>query len=76
MWYAGTAPQRRLTVAFRIILAIPQFIVLYFLAVATFFVAVIAWFAALFMGRLPEWAHSFLGGWCAGSRGSPPTCTC
>ena len=62
MWYAGTAPQRRLTVAFRIILAIPQFIVLYFLGLATFFVAVIAWFAALFMGRLPEWAHSFLSG--------------
>jgi hypothetical protein len=62
MWYAGTASQRRLTVAFRIILAIPQFIVLYFLAVATFFVAVIGWFAALFMGRLPEWAHSFLSG--------------
>ena len=62
MWYAGTAPQRRLTVAFRIILAIPQIIVLYFLAIATFFVAVMAWFAALFMGRLPEWAQSFISG--------------
>jgi hypothetical protein len=62
MWYAGTAPQRRLTVAFRIILAIPQFIVLYFLGIATLFVVVIGWFAALFMGRLPEWAHSFISG--------------
>ena len=76
MWYAGTAPQRRLTVAFRIILVIPQIIVLYFLAIATFFVAVIAWFAALFMGRLPEWAQVSSAAWCAGSRGSPPTCTC
>ncbi len=62
MWYAGTAPQRRLTVAFRIILVIPQLIVLYFLGLATFVVAVIGWFAALFMGRLPEWAHSFISG--------------
>ena len=38
MLYAGTAPQNRLTVAFRIILAIPQFIVLYFLFIAVFFV--------------------------------------
>jgi len=62
MWYAGTAPQRRLTVAFRIILAIPQFIVLYFLFIAAFFVLVIGWFGALFMGRLPEWAYSFISG--------------
>ncbi len=62
MWYAGTAPQRRMTVAFRIILAIPQFIVLYFLFLATFFVVVIGWFGALFMGRLPEWVHSFVSG--------------
>ena len=76
VWYAGTAPQRRLTVAFRIILAIPQIIVLYFLAIATFFVAVIVWFAALFMGRLPEWAQSFIGGVVRWFTGSPPTCTC
>ena len=62
MWFAGTAPQRRLTVAFRIILAIPQIIVLYFLFIATFFVLVIGWFGALFMGRLPEWVHSFVSG--------------
>jgi len=62
MWFAGTAPQRRLTVAFRIILAIPQFIVLYFLFIAAFFVLVIGWFGALFMGRLPEWVHSFVSG--------------
>jgi hypothetical protein len=62
MWYAGTAAQNRWTVAFRIILAIPQFIVLSILFIAFFFVLVIGWFAALFTGRLPEWAHTFLGG--------------
>ena len=62
MWFAGTAPQRRMTVAFRIILAIPQFIVLYFLYIAMFFVLVIGWFGALFMGRLPEWVFSFVSG--------------
>jgi hypothetical protein len=62
MWFAGTAAQNRLTVAFRLILAIPQFIVLYILFIGFFFVMVIGWFAALFTGRLPEWAHGFLGG--------------
>jgi len=62
LWYAGTAPQGRLSVGFRIILAIPQVIVLYFLFIAVFFVVVIGWFAALFTGRLPEWAHSFISG--------------
>jgi hypothetical protein len=62
MWYAGTAPQSRVTVIFRIILAIPQFIVLFFLGIAAFVVAVIGWFAALVTGELPEFAHTFLGG--------------
>ena len=62
MWFAGTAPQRRLTVAFRVILAIPQIFVLYFLFIASVFVLVIGWFGALFMGRLPEWVHSFVSG--------------
>jgi len=62
MWYSGTAPQKRVTVVFRFILAIPQFIVLWFLFIAGFFVLVVGWFAALFTGRLPEWAHSYLGG--------------
>lgn len=62
MWFSGTAPQRRVTVIFRIILAIPQFIVLIFLGIAGFFVAVIGWFAALFTGRLPDFAHTYLSG--------------
>ena len=62
MWYAGTAPQRRLTVGFRAILVIPQVIVLLFLFLATFFVVLIGWVGALFMGRLPEWVHDFVSG--------------
>jgi hypothetical protein len=62
MWFSGTAPQRRVTVVFRLILVIPQIVVLAFLAVAGFFVAVIGWFAALFTGRLPDFAHNYLSG--------------
>jgi hypothetical protein len=62
VWFAGTTPQRRLTVLFRIFLAIPQFFVLVFLGIALFFVVVIGWFGALFMGRFPLWAHTFVTG--------------
>ena len=62
MWYDGTAAQNRWTVAFRLILVIPQAIVLIFLWIAAVVVAVIGWFGALFMGRLPEWAHTYISG--------------
>jgi Domain of unknown function (DUF4389) len=62
MWFAGTVAQNRWTVAFRIILAIPQFIIVTVLFIAFLFVMVVGWFAALFTGRLPESAHTFLGG--------------
>jgi hypothetical protein len=55
--------QRRLTVLFRLILVIPQSIVLYFVGLAAFFVVIIGWFAALFTGRLPLWCVEFLSGW-------------
>jgi hypothetical protein len=59
--FAGPLPQRRVTVLFRLILAIPIAVVALFVGIAFVVVAVIAWFAALFMGRLPRWAHEFLG---------------
>ena len=62
LWFAGTSPQNRWSVGFRIILAIPQLFVLLVLYVVAFFVAVIGWFGALFTGRLPMWAHEFLTG--------------
>jgi Domain of unknown function (DUF4389) len=61
--FGGSFPQRRLTVLFRIILIIPQYFVLYALSVAAEVIAVIGWFAALFIGRLPEFAADFLGGY-------------
>jgi hypothetical protein len=62
MLYDGPSAQRRATVAFRIILAIPQSIVLFFLYLAAIVVLVIGWFAALVLGRLPEWVHTFVSG--------------
>ena len=59
---ADPASQRRLTVLVRLILLIPQFIVLYLLALAAYVVAFLGWWAALFTGRLPQWVGDFLGG--------------
>jgi Domain of unknown function (DUF4389) len=60
---ADPAPQRRVTVAFRLILAIPHFIALYVLSIAAFVILIIGWFGALFSGRLPEFADSFIAGY-------------
>jgi hypothetical protein len=43
-------------------LAIPHYIVLFFLAVAAFFVVIFAWFAILFTGRYPRGAFEFVEG--------------
>jgi hypothetical protein len=50
---ADPVPQRRLTVAFRILLAVPHLFLLYWLALAAGIVAFIGWWGALFTGRLP-----------------------
>ncbi len=60
---AETVPQRRATVAFRLILVIPHAFVLCFLAIAAFVIAFIGWWGALFAGRLPEFAVNFLTGY-------------
>jgi len=44
----------RLTIALRLLLAIPHLIVLFFLGVGWFVVTVIAWFAILFTGSYPS----------------------
>jgi hypothetical protein len=59
---AGPLKQRRLTVAFRAILIIPHAFVLSFLNLAGFVVAFLGWWGALFMGRLPEFAVTYLSG--------------
>lgn len=49
----------RLTVFFRIILAIPHIFLLFFLGIAQWVVTVIAWFAILFTGQYPEGMYGF-----------------
>ncbi len=61
--FTEPADQRRLTVLVRIILAIPQLVVLYVLSIAAEVVAVICWFAALVTGRLPAGLAEFQVGY-------------
>ena len=49
----------RLTVFFRLLLAIPHFFWLLLWGIAVFFVAIVGWFAALIKGRLPDSMHRF-----------------
>jgi hypothetical protein len=51
----------RLTVFFRILLAIPHFIWLVLWGIAVFFALVIGWVAGIFLGRLPDPLHRFVG---------------
>jgi uncharacterized protein DUF4389 len=60
---ARPAAQNRASVAFRLILAIPHFLVLYVLGIAAFVVAVLGWLGALVTGRLPGFAASYLSGY-------------
>ena len=51
--------RNRLTVFFRLLLAIPQAVVLWLWGYVAGLAVVIAWFAALFTGRVPEGLHNF-----------------
>ncbi len=53
------APRDRLTVALRLILAIPHFIVLFFVVTAWGLTAIVAWFAILFAGAYPQGLYEF-----------------
>ena len=44
------------------LLAIPHYIVLFFLTIAAFFAAIAAWFAVLFTGRYPHSLFNFIEG--------------
>jgi hypothetical protein len=52
--------RNRLTVFFRLLLAIPQAIWLVLWSIAAWFAVVVAWVAALFTGSVPEGLHTFL----------------
>src|SRR5262245_12109679 len=43
-------------------LAIPHYVVLFFLSIAAFFVVIVAWFAILFTGRYPRGMFDFVVG--------------
>ena len=60
--FSPSAPQGRLTVLVRLLLAIPHLICLYIVLIGAYVVAFLAWFGALFTGRMPEFAGEFLGG--------------
>jgi hypothetical protein len=52
----------RLTTFFRLLLAIPHIIFLYFYGLAAGVVVIIAWFVLLFTGRYPLGMYDFVGG--------------
>ena len=52
-------PQNRWTVAFRLILAIPAFIVSGILGYLNRALGLFSWFVAVFMGRVPEGLRNF-----------------
>ena len=47
--------RNRLTTFFRLILAIPVAIVLWFYEIVAFFAVIFAWFAIAITGRFPDW---------------------
>lgn len=53
--------QRRATVGFRVILAVPHFLYANVLGLVVFFATVVAWFAALFTARVPAGLAEFNG---------------
>lgn len=63
LYSARPGARRRVTVAFRAVLVIPQLVVLYFVNLAAFVALIIGWFAVLFAGRWPDGLRSFVIGW-------------
>jgi hypothetical protein len=58
--YEPPAKQNRLTVAFRVILAVPHFLFFWLLTIVATFAVIAGWFIALVTGRLPRGMHTFL----------------
>jgi len=56
------SPRDRLTCAIRLIMVIPQAIVLFFVYIGAFFAVIAAWFVALFTGRLDGGLREFIAG--------------
>jgi hypothetical protein len=58
--YEGSGRQRRLTIAFRIILALPHLVYVALVTIAALVAVVAGWVAALALGRLPGGLADFL----------------
>ncbi|MGD9906873.1 MAG: DUF4389 domain-containing protein [Vicinamibacterales bacterium] len=52
-------PRNRVSVAFRIFMVIPHYLVLFFLVFAWSLATIVAWFAILFTGRYPQAFYQF-----------------
>ena len=63
LYSARPVARRRLGVAFRLILLIPQLVALIFVGWAAEVVLVVGWFAVLLRGRWPPTLQAFLVGW-------------
>jgi Domain of unknown function (DUF4389) len=59
---AETENRNRLTVFFRGLLVIPQFVALFFVAIAASIASIIGWFAVLITGAWPQGLRDFLVG--------------
>jgi ABC-type multidrug transport system fused ATPase/permease subunit len=55
--------RNRLTVFFRLLLAIPHLIVVLLWGIVAELAVLVAWFAALFTGRVPDGVHNFIASW-------------
>ena len=53
----------RLSTFFRLILAIPQLIVLYFVGIVAFILTFFAWWAIVFTGKYPKGLFGFVAGY-------------
>src|SRR5882724_5369633 len=55
--------RNRLTVFFRLLFAIPHFIVVALWGIVAELALLVAWFAAIFTGRVPDGLHNFIASW-------------
>ena len=60
MFVTDDLVRSRVTVFFRLLLAVPHFVVVVLWGALAELVVLIAWFAALFAGRMPAGLHSFV----------------
>ena len=60
--FAFPERQNRLTVGFRFILAIPHIVLFVVFVIVAEVVEILAWFAALILGRVPDGLFEFLSG--------------